>query len=348
MKALILGNTNPHLEAALRLAGCTFEAHDPLDLILYVSEHESGYDRIYNGSQSLENPVRLKVKDFDFIVTRLSGGLEHKTVFLEHLHRNLGMYSPQTSESIKIASNKILTTLRLSQAGIKTPKTVWAKAPVHVDYIIKKMMEGLPVICKTVYGSQGAGVSILETARTANTVLESFFKSEINVKLQRYIEGGSKDIRAIVVGEKVVVAMERTANKGDFRANISKGGSGQKIELSEQDKSICVKSAKALGMEFAGVDLMKDKDGNSYVIEVNGNPGIKIIDITGHNFFVDLVKHCKSKAGTSTQAATQQQASQSATQGVPFIAEPSQPMTLEEIIEGFPSTQEARRFGLWD
>lgn len=340
MNALILGNTNPHLEAALRAENCTGETHDPLNLILLVSESVSGYDRIYNGDVSLENPVRLKVKDFDFIIPRLSGGLEHKTVFLEHLHRNLGIYSPQTSEAIKIASNKILTTLRLSQAGIKTPKTVWAKAPVHVDFIINKMMQGLPVICKTVYGSQGAGVSILETPRTANTVLESFFKSEINIKLQRYIEGGSKDIRAIVVGDKVVVAMERTANKGDFRANISKGGSGQKIELSEDDKIVCVRSAKALGMEFAGVDLMKDKDGNSFVIEVNSNPGFKIIDITGHNFFIDLVKLCKSKANTGGRPGKDQQAV-----GTPSQAPGQQ--TLSEAIEDLESTKLARSLGLW-
>lgn len=340
MNAIILGNSNAHIVEALKVEKCTGVAHDPLDMILFVSESVSGYDRIYSGSRSLDNPVRLKVKDFDFIIPRLSGGLEHKTVFLEHLHRNLGIYSPQTSEAVKTASNKILTTLRLSQAGIKTPKTVWAKAPVHVDFIVNKMMEGLPVICKTVYGSQGAGVSILETPRTANTVLESFFKSEINVKLQRYIEGGSKDIRAIVVGNEVVVAMERTANKGDFRANISKGGSGRKIELSDDDKSICVRSAKALGMDFAGVDIMKDKDGNSFVIEVNGNPGTKIIDITGHNFFIDLVKFCKSKAKENQRPGNDQVSSLQA----PGTTSNE---SWREVVENLEHTKKAKLFGLW-
>jgi ribosomal protein S6--L-glutamate ligase len=138
-------------------------------------------------------------------------------------------------------------------------------------------------------------VCILETKQTTNTVLESFYKNEINVKLQRFVDGNFKDIRAIVVGDKVVVAMERTANGEDFRANLSKNGSGRKVELSSEDQKICISSAKALGLDFAGVDLMKDDKGVSYVIEVNGNPGTKIINITGHNYFADLVKYCKGK-----------------------------------------------------
>jgi len=114
------------------------------------------------------------------------------------------------------------------------------------------------------------------------------------MKLQKFIESGSTDIRAIVVGDKVAVAMERTGKK-DFRANISQGGSGRKVELSQEDIDICVKAAKVVNLEFAGVDIIKDQNGKTYIIEINGNPGTKIIDITGHNFFVDLVKHIETK-----------------------------------------------------
>jgi ribosomal protein S6--L-glutamate ligase len=310
MKTLVLGNVNEHLKTALEAENVEFESYDTNELLLLVSESVNGYDRIYNGSLNLEQPVRLKAKDFDFIIPRLSGGLEYRTVIFEHLTKNLGIYAPQTTDGIKTASNKILTTLKLSQEGIRVPKTVWGKAPVHVDFIVNKMLDGLPVICKTVYGSQGVGVCILETKQTTNTVLESFYKNEINVKLQRFVNGSFKDIRAIVVGEKVVVAMERTANSKDFRANLSKSGSARKIELSEEDQKMCVDAAQALGLEFAGVDLMKDEDGISYVIEVNGNPGTKIINITGHNYFVNLVKHCKGKVKPKTNSSSENKAVQ--------------------------------------
>lgn len=295
MKALVLGTLNSHLEAALKRYGIEFEAHDTDNLLLFVSESVNGYDRIYDGSSSLERPTRLKAKDYDFIITRLSGGLEYRTIILDHLTNNLNIYAPQTGEGLRTASNKIATTLRLSSEGIRVPKTVWGRSPAHVEYIIDEMLGGLPVICKTVYGSQGVGVGILETAQTANTMLEMVYKNDINVKLQRYVNGGFKDIRAIVVGGKVVVAMERSSGGKDFRANLSQNGSGRKVELSKEEEQMCVNASQALGLDFSGVDLMKDDKGISYIIEVNGNPGHKIIDITGHNYFNDLVRYCMDK-----------------------------------------------------
>jgi ribosomal protein S6--L-glutamate ligase len=121
----------------------------------------------------------------------------------------------------------------------------------------------------------------------------------VGLKLQKFVDAGSKDIRAIVVGDKVVVAMERTGKK-DFRANISQGGTGRKITLSLEDQAICVRASKAVGLEFSGVDILKDSDGRTYVIEVNGNPGSQIIGITGHNYFIDLVEMVESTQGKSS------------------------------------------------
>jgi ribosomal protein S6--L-glutamate ligase len=135
---------------------------------------------------------------------------------------------------------------------------------------------------------------MLETPQAANTTLESLYRLNASLLLQKFVESGSKDIRAIVVGDKVSVAMERTGKK-DFRANISQGGSGRKVELSKEDIDICIKAAKAVNLDFAGVDILKDEQGKTYVIEVNGNPGTKIIEITGHNYFTDLVKYIEDK-----------------------------------------------------
>lgn len=93
--------------------------------------------------------------------------------------------------------------------------------------------------------------------------------------------------------------MERTANSKDFRANLSKQGTGKRIYLSDEDQKICVDAAKAVGLSFAGVDLMKDSDNQSFTIEINGNPGTRIINITGHNYFIDLVQYCKRKGAAA-------------------------------------------------
>jgi ribosomal protein S6--L-glutamate ligase len=289
---------------AIKEQGHSYEVYNPNELYLLVSESENGYDRIYNGSADLETPVRLKAKDYDAIISRIGDSLNHGAAILRHLNQNLGIYCAQSAEGLLTASNKLKTTQNLSFFGLKVPKTVYAKTPIHIKFLLDKV-DGLPAVAKLLQGSQGIGVNILETPLATNTVLESFAKSKIDVKIQKYIEAGGKDIRAIVVGNKVSVAMERSASKGDFRANISKQGSGKKVELSPDDEQICIRAAKAVGLDFAGVDIMKDKEGKTYVVEVNGNPGTKIIGITGHNYFTDLIQfvetnHSKKPAQVTT------------------------------------------------
>jgi ribosomal protein S6--L-glutamate ligase len=99
------------------------------------------------------------------------------------------------------------------------------------------------------------------------------------------------------VGNNIAVAVERHRKK-DFRADVSLGGSGKLVTLSKHDEAICVKGSQLLGLDFSGVDIMKDKDGNTFVIEVNGNPGTKIIGITSYNYFVDLIEMIEKKVSS--------------------------------------------------
>lgn len=300
MNILILSTGKPsaHLIKAIVDKGHTYEAHDPRDLYLFVSESENGYDRLYNGSSEVESPVRIKAKSIDAVISRIGADLLHGTAILRHLTQNLNIYGTQKAAGLEMASNKLKTTQKLSSLGIRVPQTVYAKNPLHIDFLINKV-GGLPAVGKLLQGSQGKGVFILETRVAANTSLESLYKLDVGLKLQKYIDAGSKDIRAIVVKDKVVVAMERTGKK-DFRANISQGGSGRKITLSKEDEDICIRASKAVGLDFSGVDLMKDAEGKTYVIEVNGNPGTKIIQITGYNYFVDLVEMVEANKSKKT------------------------------------------------
>lgn len=267
---------------------------NPDDLYLMLSDSVNGYDRVYDKGE------RLNIAETDAIVCRIGRNLDYGLNVVEHLNRNLGIYCPSPADGLRVAANKFLCSQRLSQEKVRIPKTVIAYKPDDVNFLIAKV-GGLPAVAKTLQGSQGVGVMILESKLAANTALESFYKADVDILLQQFLEGGSKDIRAIVVGDKVSVAMERTANKGDFRANISKGGSGRKIDLTPEETSMAVKAATACGLEFAGVDIVRDKD-KSYVIEVNGNPGTKIIDIAGVNFFEDLIKHVETRVGKKGNA----------------------------------------------
>jgi ribosomal protein S6--L-glutamate ligase len=301
MHFLVLATgSQSHLIKAIEDAGHTYDVHDPRSLYLYVSESENGYDRVYNGLASLETPVRLKAKSYDAVISRIGAGLEYGANILTHLNENMGIYTAQTGAGLLTASNKLRTTMKLSSHGIRVPRSIGAYSPLHPDFLVKKV-GGLPAVAKTLKGSQGRGVIILKDAEQTNTTLEAFWRDDTPLKLQQYIEGGKSDIRAIVVGNEVVSAMERTGVK-DFRANLSQGGSGRKIELTSEQKQLCVDASQALGLDFSGVDLMIDENGKAYVIEVNGNPGTGIVKITGHNHFIDLVKFIESKLKKSNSA----------------------------------------------
>jgi len=293
MKVLVLSTGEPSRYLVAALKGHEYERRNPDDLYLYVSESVNGYDRIYTGHPDLATPDRLKAREFDAVISRLGSNLNFGATILQHLNENLGIYCPQSASGLLLAQDKMKTVMRLSTAGIRVPLTMFAKNASHVEFIMNKL-GGLPVIAKLLKGSQGLGVMICKDQEQTNTTLESFWGQSIDVMLQRFIDAEKKDVRAIVVGSKVVVSMQRTGVR-DFRANISQGGTGTKISLTSDQESMCVKAAQALGLDFAGVDLMTDKDGKSYIIEVNGNPGSKIIEITGHNYFVDLVEHIAKK-----------------------------------------------------
>jgi ribosomal protein S6--L-glutamate ligase len=300
MHFLVLA-TSPQrdLIKAIQDAGHTYDVHDPRRLYLYVSESENGYDSLYDGLASLEIPVRLKAKSYDAVISRIGAGLDYGANILTHLAENMGIYTTQTGAGLLTASNKLRTTMKLSSHGIRVPRTVGAYSPLHPDFLIKKV-GGLPAVAKTLTGSQGRGVIILKDEEQTNSTLHGFWRAETPLKLQQYIEGGKRDVRAIIIGSEVVSSMERTGKK-DFRANLALGAVGSKIELTDEQKEMCVKASQALGLDFSGVDLMLDEEKKAYVIEVNGAPGNGIIRITGHNHFVDLVKFIEKKLGKESK-----------------------------------------------
>ena len=265
---------------------------NPANLYLLISDTINGYDRVYDGYDEKDKPTRILLKDIDSVISRIGTNLAYGTAVLQHFKENLGIFSTQTPDGLKIVSDKLLSLQKISAAKLKVPKTVIADNAIHLNWMLEQI-GGLPAIAKMLRGSQGIGVIPLESRLQTVATLESFYKSRTKILLQQYIEGGAKDIRAIVIDGEVITAMERTAPKNDIRSNISLGGSGRKIELSEKDKEICIKASRACNLEVAGVDIMKDSNGVSYVIEVNGNYGYHIETITGDDISTPLIIYCE-------------------------------------------------------
>jgi len=197
-------------------------------------------------------------------------------------------------DSIILCKNKVRMTQILSEHNIPIPKTFVIKSAESLDEVVKSI-GSLPIILKSVSGSHGVGVSIIESKRALHSLIEMMTRDEERTPLivQEYIkESSGKDIRVFVVNNKVVAAMERIAKKkGEFRSNFSMGGIVKIATLSAAEKKLAIKATKIFGLDFAGVDIIRSKTGPK-ILEVNSNPGLTGIteatgvDVAGH--IIDL------------------------------------------------------------
>ena len=265
---------------------------DPAYFSPLVSNVEAGYDRVYDLLPKTAS--RITISDVDAIIPRIGNNLIYNSYILEHLTLNLGIYSIQSAAGLRAAANKFHTLQMVSRHGIKTPITLYVKAATNIDFLIEKV-GGLPFVLKYNYGSQGAGVMLMETKKSAISTIEGLLKNKADFILQQYIESKGQDIRAIVMGDHVIAAYRRTAPKGDFRSNLSLGGTGELVNLSMDDQIICVKASKAIGLEVSGVDLIKDTKGTTYLNEINSNFGFKGQKITGINIGEHLINYIENR-----------------------------------------------------
>lgn len=299
----------------------------PNELYLFVSDSESGYDRIYSGEG--ETAERIKAKEIDAILPRIHASVNYGIGIVRHFNQNLGIYSTQCASGIRAASNKWETHQKLSIAGVKTPKTIFAANPKHIKFLIDKV-GGLPAIAKTIKGSLGLGVMILKDVEQTNSTMEALYKNNVDLLLQSFIDGNCKDIRAIVCGGEVIAAMERTGKKGEFRANVSRGGSGKKIELSKDNEDLCIRAAKAVNLEVCGVDLISDPYGNSFILEVNAAFGMQVQEITGIDVAGKIIEHIEKNYNKSQGAGAS---------GTSALSD-ERAQTFDRLLNSKPSTSE--------
>ena len=259
---------------------------NPNDLAMFISD-KIGYDRLYNKSNK-SVMERVFSNDIDAIIPRIGTNILYSSTIIDHLNLNLGIFSTQTGEGLRIASNKLLTLQKCSQQNIPTPKTIYANDPTMIDHYLE-MVGGTPVVVKTLNGSKGEGVILLDSYISAKSTLQALFKQNTSILIQEFINSMGSDYRGIVVGERVVASYKRQAQKNDFRANIHKGASAFKIELTQEEKDFCIKCTKSLNLHTAGVDFMRDSNGDFRLIEVNGNYGFTIQSVTGINLGKELI-----------------------------------------------------------
>lgn len=198
------------------------------------------------------------------------------------------VFTLNSSDGISRSRDKLRSMQILSRSGVGLPTTSFAHSIQDVNGLLD-VVGGTPVVVKLLEGTQGLGVVLAETKKAAESVIGAFRQLDANILVQQYIkEAGGSDIRAFVVGGKVVAAMRRQGAPGDFRSNLHRGGTAEAVKLSPSERSTAVRAAKALGLNVAGVDLLQSEEG-PMVLEVNSSPGLEGIEGASGVDIADLI-----------------------------------------------------------
>ncbi|MBE7685529.1 RimK family alpha-L-glutamate ligase [Tenacibaculum piscium] len=245
---------------------------------------------IYNGKNIIDIP--------DVIIPRIgAGATRHGSAVVKEFELN-GVYSTASSLGILQAQNKATTLQIMNQKKIPIPNTLFSVNLENIDQQIKAL-NGAPIIIKLQEGTHGSGVILAESNQSAKSIIDTFYNANTSVLLQEFIaESNSQDIRALVVGNKVVSAMKRIGSKDDFRSNIHQGGRGCKVSLSEEEITMAIKATNYLNLPVAGVDLIRSKRG-ALLIEVNSTPGLQGIETyTKQNIAKEIINFSEKNVHT--------------------------------------------------
>ncbi len=214
---------------------------------------------------------------FDAVIPRIGASVTFYGTSVLRQFEMGGVYPLNESVAITRSRDKLRSLQLLSRRGIGLPVTGFANKPDDIKDLIK-MVGGAPLVIKLLQGTQGIGVVLAETQKAAESVIEGFMGVKADILVQEYIkEAGGADIRCFVVGGKVVAAMKRQAASGEFRSNLHRGGSASLIRITPEERSTAVRAAKIMGLNVAGVDLLRSNHG-PVVMEVNSSPGLQGIE----------------------------------------------------------------------
>jgi ribosomal protein S6--L-glutamate ligase len=220
---------------------------------------------------------RGRALHFDAIIPRIGASHTFYGTAVVRQFEMRGVFSANESQAITRSRDKLRCLQLLARAGIGLPVTGFAHSPKDIDGLIN-IVGGAPLVVKLLEGTQGIGVVLAETQKAAESVIGAFKQLDANILVQEFIkEAKGSDIRAFVVGGKVIAAMKRQGPPGDFRSNLHRGGTAVKIRLTPEERSTAVRAAKAMGLDVAGVDLIRSNHG-PVVIEVNSSPGLEGIE----------------------------------------------------------------------
>lgn len=271
MKIGILSR-NPELYSTIKL----IEAAEKRGHEISVVNHLLCYMNITSSNPSIHYKGET-LADFDAIIPRIGASVTFYGMAVVRQFEIMGVYSINESVAIGRSRDKLRSLQLLARKGIGLPVSGFAHSTKATDDLIS-MVGGAPLIVKLLEGTQGKGVVLAETKKAAESTIEAFRTLKTRFLVQEFIkEAGGADIRCFVVGDRVIASMIRQGKPGEFRSNLHRGGTASLIKITPEERATAVKSAKIMGLNVAGVDLLRANSG-PLVMEVNSSPGLEGIE----------------------------------------------------------------------
>jgi len=217
------------------------------------------------------------IRNLDAVIPRIGASKTFYGTAVVRQFEMMNVFTPNSSQAISRSRDKLRCLQLLAREGIGLPVTGFAHSTKDIEGLLN-IVGGAPLVIKLLEGTQGIGVVLAETTQAATSVIEAFRGLDANILVQEFIkEAEGMDIRCLVVGEKVVAAMKRQGAAGEFRSNLHRGGAGERIKLTPEERSTATRAAKIMGLHFAGVDILRSNHG-PVVIEINSSPGLEGIE----------------------------------------------------------------------
>jgi ribosomal protein S6--L-glutamate ligase len=270
--ALLSRNSNLYstsrLKEAAETRGHEVRVIDYLRCVMDITSHRPNIR--YAGSP---------LEGFDAIIPRIGATHTFYGTAVVRQFEMMNVFPTNESQGISRSRDKLRSLQLLSRNGIGLPVTGFAHSTKDIDGLIE-LVGGAPLIVKLIEGTQGVGVVLAETKKAAESVIAAFRQLDANILVQEFIkEAGGADLRAFVIGGRVVASMRRQGAPGEFRSNLHQGGSADKIKLTPEERSTAVRAAKTMGLNVCGVDMLRSNHG-PVVMEVNSSPGLEGIEET--------------------------------------------------------------------
>ncbi|MCI5078408.1 30S ribosomal protein S6--L-glutamate ligase [Oricola sp.] len=290
MKILMLAR-NPGLYSHQRLKEAAEQRGHTLDIIntlrCYMNITSRRPEVYYNGE---------KVQGYDAVIPRIGASVTFYGTAVLRQFEMMGVYPLNESVAIGRSRDKLRCMQLLAREGIGLPVTAFAHDPKQAEDIVK-IAGGEPVVIKLLEGTQGIGVVLADTMRSAKSVIEAFRGAKVHIMAQEYIrEAQGSDIRAFVIGNKVVAAMKRSGAEGEFRSNLHRGGSAAPVRITPEERATAIRAARTMGLNVSGVDMLRSNHG-PVVMEVNSSPGLEGVEkATGKDVAGMIIEFIESNA----------------------------------------------------